>query len=139
MASSVSTQRPTSVSVVVALTWIAAFLDLVGGAVLVFFASSEEIQAATGASEASITSSGWVTLVIGILVAVVAIRLGEGSSGARLLVTTLMVLRVGVAIWVLVAAGAHGGTESIVTLALSAAVIYLLWSGPANDWFGSNR
>lgn len=139
MSNTAAVERPTSVSVVVALTWLAAFLDLVGGAVLVFFASSEEIQAATGASEASITTSGWVTLVIGILVAVVAIRLGEGSSGARLLVSTLMVLRIGVAIWVLIAAGTHGGTESILTLALSAAVLYLLWTGPASDWFTASR
>ena len=132
-------QRPSSVSVVVALTWIAAFLDLVGGAVLVFFASSEDIQAATGASQGAITTAGWVTLAVGILVAVVAIRLGEGSSGARLLVTALMVVRAGAAVWVLVVAGTHGGTESIVTLALSVAVLYLLWSGPANTWFAASR
>lgn len=139
MSNSVSHVRPSSVSVVVTLTWIAAFLDLVGGAVLVFFASSEELQAASGASEASITTAGWFTMGIGILVAVVAIRLGEGSSGARLLVSTLMVLRVVAAIWVLIAAGTHGGTESILTLALSAAVLYLLWTGPANDWFAASR
>lgn len=139
MSNSATVERPTSVSVVVALTWVAAFLDLVGGAVLVFFASSEEIQAVTGASEAAITTSGWVTLVIGIAVAVVAIRLGEGSSGARLLVTVLMVLRGGVAIWVLIVAGTHGGTEAILTLAISAAVVYLLWSGPASAWFAASR
>ena len=106
MTTSMPTQRPSSVSAVVALTWIAAILDLVGGAVLVFFASTEEIQSVTGASETTSTTSGWVTLAIGIVVAVVAIRLGEGSSGARLLVTTLMALRVGTAIWVLIVVGA---------------------------------
>ena len=130
-------QRPGSVTAVVFLTWMAALIDIVGGAVLVFFANNEDLLAASGASSAAVTASGWTTIAVGIVVAVVALRLGEGSSGARLLVTALMVLRVAAGIWVFVAAGSHGATESIVTVVLSAAVVYLLWSGTANDWFAS--
>lgn len=132
-------ERPGSVTAVVFLTWLAAIVDLVGGAVLVFFSSAEEIQAATGSSETAIRTAGWVTLAIGILVALVAIRLGEGSSGARMLVTILMLARVGSGIYLLVTTGAHGGTEAIVTIVLSAGVLYLLWTGAGAAYFEDAR
>jgi hypothetical protein len=135
--SSTYVERPGSVSAVVFLTWLAAALDIIGGLVLVAFAGTEEVQELTGASSGTLTTAGWTTLIIGVIVAVVAIRLGEGSSGARMLVTVLMLVRVGAGIWVLVVTGSHGATESLVTVVVSAAVLYLLWTGPASDYFAA--
>lgn len=131
--------RPGSVTAVVFLTWLAAILDLFAGILLVLFAGNEDVQAATDASSSTMTTIGWTTLIIGVLVALVAIRLGDGSSGARTLVTILMLFRVGAAVWAIIAVGTHGITEALFTLVLSGAVLYLLWSGPANDWFASSR
>ena len=135
--SSTYVERPGSVSAVVFLTWLAAAIDLIGGIVLVFFAGTEEVQELTGSSSGALTTAGWTTVIIGVLIAVVAIRLGEGSSGARMLVTILRVLRLGAGIWVLVVAGSHAATESLVTVVVSAAVLYLLWTGPASDYFAA--
>lgn len=132
-------QRPGSVTAVVFLTWLAAILDLFAGVLLVLFAGNEDVQAATDASSSTMTTIGWTTLIIGVLVALVAIRLGDGGSGARMLVTILMLIRVGAAVWAIIAVGTHGATEALFTLVLSGAVLYLLWSGPSSDWFASAR
>ncbi len=130
-------QRPGSVTAVVFLTWLAAILDVISGAVLVFFADVDDLQEATGSSATAITTAGWVVLVIGLLVALVATRLARGGSGARMLVTILMLVRVGAGITNIILTGSHGLTESLVTVVVSAAVLYLLWTGPSSDWFAS--
>jgi hypothetical protein len=136
--SSTTEQRPGSVTAVVILTWLAAVIDIAAGALLVFFSSSDTLQEAAGYSATAIAASGWTSLVIGILIAIVALRLGKGGSGARMLISLLMAVRSGAAIWIIVTTGSHGITEAVITIAVSAIVLYLLWRGPADDWFAAS-
>ena len=131
-------RRPGSITAVVFLTWIAAILDLIGGVVLVVFAGDEDVQAAADATSSTLSVMGWTLLVMGILVALVAVRLAAGGSGARMLVTILMLVRLGTAVWTLLVAGSHVATESITTMVLSGAVLYLLWTGPASEYFDTH-
>lgn len=131
-------QPPASLSTVVVLTWIAAALDLIAGVVLVFSANSEAMQAAAGESASTVTIVGWTYVVIGLAVALVAVKLRDGSSFARALVTALMLLRVASGLWLLFVAGTHGMTEALLTLVISGTVLFLLWTGPTSEYFARN-
>lgn len=130
--------RPGAVTTVVVLTWIAAILDMAGGLVLIVFAGDQEVQAAAGASSSTLTTMGWTVLVIGVVVALVATRLAAGGSLVRMLVTVLMLLRLGSGVWLLLAGGSHAATEAITTIAISGVVLYLLWTGPASEYFATH-
>ena len=129
--------RPGSVTFVMVLTWIAAILSVLAG-VLLLLAADDVLQEA-GVAGSTATTYGWAEIIWGVVAALVAIGLGNGNNFSRLLVTVLMVLRIGAAVW---AAIALSGTAGFWPIAIAAGfavlVLVLLWNNRANVFFATN-
>lgn len=131
--------RPTSVTVAIAVGWIAVVLDLVGGIALVLLANDENVTSALGVEGTTARTWGIVSIVIAVVLALVVYLLGKGSNVARMLVTIVMLLRIGFGAYVLVVFGSHQFAEAVVTIALAVTAIALLWNSKASDFFATNN
>jgi hypothetical protein len=119
------------------VTWIIAAFTILAG--VLFLVMSESALAEAGISDSTATTYGIVELVLGAVIALVAIGLGSGNNFARVLVSILMVLRLGVAVWAGIALWGHGGFWSAVIAGLLALlVLALLWNDRANAFFATN-
>jgi hypothetical protein len=137
MSSPAPAPRPGSVTTVVVVTWIVAIFTILGGLLFLFISDSALDEA--GISESTATTYGIVELVLGAVIALVAIGLGGGNNFARILVSILMVLRLGVAIWAGIVLWGHGGFWSVVIAGLLALlVLVLLWNDRANEFFATH-
>jgi hypothetical protein len=132
-------ERPTSVTVAVAIGWISVILDVVGGVTLLVLAGNGDVTSALGTDETTARTIGIVLLVTAAILALVVYLLGTGSNVARMLVTIVMLLRIGFAIWAIVAFGTHQLAEAIVSMAIAVTAIVLLWNDKANTFFATNR
>ena len=132
-------ERPTSVTVAVAIGWISVILDVVGGVSLLVLAGNGDVTSALGTDETTARTIGIVLLVTAAILALVVYLLGTGSNVARMLVTIVMLLRIGFAIWAIVAFGTHQLAEAIVSMAIAVTAIVLLWNDKANTFFATNR
>ena len=132
-------ERPTSVTVAVAIGWISVILDVVGGVTLLVLAGNGDVTSALGTDETTARTIGIVLLVTAAILALVVYLLGKGSNVARMLVTIVMLLRIGFAIWAIVAFGTHQLTEAILSMAIAVTAIVLLWNDKANTFFATNR
>jgi hypothetical protein len=75
--------------------------------------------------------------VFAVILALVVYLLGRGSTVPRMLVPIVMLLRIGVAVWAIVAFGTHQLAEGIVSMAVAVTAIVLLWNDNANAFFAS--
>ena len=129
--------RPGSVTTVMVVTWIVAILTILGGLLFLFISDSALDEAGISASTA--TTYGIVELLLGVVIALVAIGLGGGNNFARILVSILMVLRLGAAIWAGIVLWGSGGFWSVVIAGLLALIVLaLLWNDRANQFFATN-
>ncbi|GEL26732.1 hypothetical protein PSU4_56860 [Pseudonocardia sulfidoxydans NBRC 16205] len=127
--------RPGSVTVVVVLVWISAILQIIVGVLLLIVAATVG-TAQVDVSSGVIVAVGIFTLVIGLLTAAVASRLGKGGNGARIIVTVLEVLQIVGAITTLSVYGSTGaGSGSIGNIAIAVIILALLWNNRANEFF----
>jgi hypothetical protein len=131
--------RPTSVTVAVAIGWISVIIDLVAGVALLVLAGNDDVTSALGTDAATARTIGIVTLVMAAILALVVYLLGQGSNIARMLVTIVMLVRIGVSIWALVAFGTHQLAEAIIAIAIAVTAIALLWNDKANTFFATNN
>lgn len=127
-------QRPASVTIVVVLTWISAILSIIGGLFALF--SPATYVGELGWSENQIRLEGAIAIIIGLLIAIVANMLGNGSKFARLLVSALMVLRlIGGSLLAVFTIGSAafwiGATSALIALL----VLWLLWNAKAGAFF----
>ncbi len=119
------------------ITWIVAMLTILGG--VLFLVMSESALSEAGISGSAATTYGVVELVLGAVIALVAIGLGSGNNFSRLLVSILMVARLGGAIWAGIVLWGSGGFWSVVIAGLLALlVLALLWNDRANEFFATN-
>ena len=129
--------RPGTVTFVMVLTWIAAIVSIVGGIALLLASDNAINDAGIAASTA--TTQGWAEIVWGVVVALVAIGLGNGNNFSRLLVTILMVIRLGLSV---LAAFALNGLAVFWAIALAGVFaligLSLLWNARANQFFQTN-
>ncbi len=130
--------RPTSVTVAIAVGWISVLLDAVGGVALIVLAGNADVTSALGADESTARTMGIVGLVLAAILALVVYLLSQGSTIARMLVTIVMLVRIGFAVWGIVAFGTHQLTEAIVSMAVAVTAIVLLWNDKANAFFSTN-
>lgn len=129
--------RPFSVTLVMVLTWIIAIFTILGG--LLFLLADAATLAEAGMTKSAANTYGIVEIVLGLIIALVAKGLGSGNNFSRLLVTMLMLLRVGVAVWVAVQLWGYAGFWAVVIAGLvSLLVLIMLWSAKANAFFATN-
>jgi len=129
--------RPGSVTTVVVLTWIVAIFSIAAGVLLLV--ASDQVLDEAGISSGNATVYAWTEIVIGVVVALVAIGLGNGNNFSRLLVTLLMAVRAALSVWVAIVLWGHAGFWSAVVAGLIAVLILiLLWNDRANEFFRTN-
>jgi hypothetical protein len=128
--------RPGSVTVVVVLTWISAVIAIVSGVLLLIFAPAVRVQVGNSNVSTAVIIIGVVILVIGLLTAWVATRLGKGGNGARILLTILEVLQIAGALATLsTVSGSNTVSQSVVTIIIGVVILALLWNSRANAFF----
>ena len=129
--------RPGSVTVVVILTWIVAIMTALGG--ILFLLASDEVLADAGVASGDATAYGWVELILGALIALVALGLSGGANWSRILVSILMVIRLIAAVWAaLVLPGTIGFWPIVFAAVIATAILAMLWTGRANEFFNTN-
>lgn len=128
--------RPASVTFVVVLTWISAILAIAGGLFSVI--SPESLVDAPGEIN-QIRTEGFVSIIIGLITAMIASALGRGSKFARFLVSLLMVLRiVGSGIVFFLAFGSVFMWVALLNLVVALFILWLLWNAKAGAFFSGH-
>jgi hypothetical protein len=130
--------RPGSVTFVVVLVWISAILEIIAGVLLRVVAPLVRNEGASDVSMGVLITLGIVTLLIGLITAAVASRLGKGGNGARVIVTILEVLQIVSSIATIIAVGGSANiSSSLVTIVFAVVILALLWNNRANQFFAS--
>jgi hypothetical protein len=133
---SVSVQRPLTVSVVVVIAWIIGILNIVAGAVLLFTAGNDaELTAQTNGDLSAIRSWSIGLIIFGLIVALVASALGRGGQFARFLISLLMILRIFADIIFIGSYGTYDLNGAIFSVILAFIVLVLLWNSKASRFF----
>ena len=127
--------RPTSVTVAVVLTWIAAVTDVVGSVALFLLAGDAAVTGAIAASRAEIQFFALLSLVIGVLVVLVALGLQTRGRWALMAITVVMLVRVGVGVYSLLRFGPHHLTGAVLTIVVALLVLALLWNRASRRYF----
>jgi hypothetical protein len=135
MSSTAPAPRPGTVTAVVVLTWLSAIGAILGGVLALTL--SETVLADAGLEKTTATTYGIVELIIGVIIALVALGLGRGNNTSRILTSILMVLRIAASIWAAFTLP-NGVVTGIVGAAVSLIVLVLLWNEKANAFFATN-
>jgi hypothetical protein len=126
--------RPASVSFVVILTWLVAIVTIIDGVILLF--ASDDTLNAAGVNPDNATLTAWVSIVLGLVIALFASALGKGSGFARLLISLLMMLRFVLGLFaIFVLWGSSFIWAAVVLTLIALFVLYLLWNAKASAWF----
>lgn len=136
--STANVARPGSVTVVVVLTWISAILQIIVGILLLVVAAAVAPDIEINVGRGVLLTISVLVLLVGLITAAVASRLGRGGNGARMLVTILQVLQVAGAITTLIVYGTSGaGSGAIGNIVIGVIILALLWNARANSFFGA--
>jgi len=127
--------RPGSVTTVVVLTWISAIVAILGGVLALVL--SEESLSEAGISKSTATTYGWVEIVLGVIIALVALGLGRGNNLSRILVSALMVVRAAIGVWAMLNLP-NGVITGSITILVALLILFLLWNQRANAFFATN-
>lgn len=131
--------RPTSVTVVVILTWISAVLHLLIGVLLLVVAVA---VGSAGSGSVRVIGTGLavtlaiVYLLIGLITAIVAVRLGQGGRGSRMILTIIEVIAIVTNVVTWIAANSNQqAVSSVLAIAFAVIILVLLWNRTANEFF----
>lgn len=123
--------RPAAVTVVGALVWVNAALDLVAGFFLLIGAT---IGGDDDATRATWAIMGSVSLLSGALAAVIAFGLMRGNPVARIAITAIEVVSMAGSVSAAIA-NPSSATNEIVSALIALAIILLLWSAESTRYF----
>ena len=127
-------ERPASVTIVVVLTWVVAILAIIGGLFALF--SPSTYIGELGWSNSQVRLQGAITVIVGLITAILANMLGSGSKFARLLGSLLMILRlIGGALLALLSFGSVAFWVGITSALLALVVLWMLWNARAGAFF----
>lgn len=135
--------RPSSVTIVVVLTWINAILHLLLGVLLLVAAvvvgASAADAATRGIGTGLAVGLAIIYFIIGAVTAFVAVRLGRGGRGSRMLLTIIEVITIVTNLVTWIANNTtQQATSSIVGILIAAVILALLWNRQANDFFNAS-
>lgn len=127
--------RPGSVTFVVVLTWIYAIVMLINGGLWLFVAGDGGILADLDTTADGVRLYGWTLIIVGLIIALTAIALGRGSRFARFLINALMVLRIALDVWGLIAITGYPLWQGILSILWAALILGLLNNRRSSEWF----
>ena len=125
------TARPAGVTVVGALVWVNAALDLVAGFFLLIGATIGGDDEATRTTWAIM---GSISLLVGALAAVIAFGLMRGNPVARVAITVIELVSIAGSVSAAIA-NPSSATNEIVSALIALAIIVLLWSAESTRFF----
>lgn len=111
--------RPFSVTLMVILIWVNAIISILIG---------------LGGALGSDQSYGWGTVLWGVLVALIAIRISKGSRFLRMLLTVLLVIGLAISALLIFSDFFLAGINIVLNLFL----LWLLWNSKANAFFNQS-
>ena len=111
--------RPFSVTLMVILIWVNAIISILIG---------------LGGALGSDQSYGWGTVLWGVLVALIAIRISKGSRFLRMLLTVLLVFGLAINVLLIFSNFSLAGINIIFEIFL----LWLLWNSKANAFFNQS-
>lgn len=128
--------RPASVVIVTILTWISA-LGAIG---LGLWAVIDPSALASEGSLTQVRTEGFVSIIVGLVTAMVATGLARGNQFARFLVSALMLLRIiGGAIAVFLTFGSYYMWAALVSVLIAVLILWLLWNARAGAFFSGQK
>jgi hypothetical protein len=127
----VGVHRPAAVTVVGALVWVNAALDLVAGFFLLIGAT---IGGDDDATRTTWAIMGSASLLLGALAAVIAFGLMRGNPVARIAITAIELVSIAGSVSAAIANPASA-TNEIVSALIALAIIVLLWSRESTRFF----
>ena len=125
--------RPFTVTLMVVLVWVNAILTFLGGLALVLGADNATILEQFNGKADAARASGWVMIVLGVIIALIAIGLSRGSRFLRMLLTILVVLRIAADVY-LIFVSSYDAAGAI-SLTLNFFLLWLMWNSKANAYF----
>jgi hypothetical protein len=128
-------RRPASVTFLVVLVWINALFTLAAGVVFLLGANNANVVDQFNGNADAARLAGWVLIVLGAIVALVAIGLANGSNFLRILLTVLLVIRMASDIWLILRSQYDLG--ALVSIAFAIVILFLLWNSRADAFFRS--
>lgn len=130
--------RPRSVTVMVGATLLVAAFDFAIGLGLVLEAPlAGEVESAAGEVPAS--SAGWVSMVLSVCLLVLAVALLRGSNLSRLLLSMMLLVRIGYAWFLVTRFSTPTVLHGLPTLVVSGLALSLLWNRKANRFFETDE
>ena len=138
MSAPLAAPRPTSVTIAIVLGWIGVVADAIGGVALLVLAGNADVLSSLSTDASTARTMGIILLVVAVILAACVYLLGNGSNAVRMLLSVVMILRVAVSVWVIIALGTHNLTEAVVTIVISSVVLWLVWNQKANEFFATN-
>ena len=146
MSQSAPVQRPGSVTFIVVLMWILAIFEVIGGiaAVLVSFKSLTPQQAAQLLAEGvtdldQVRLAGIITVIFGILIMLFASGLKNGSNGARIFISIIVVLNILGNALGMGLLKVESVWSALLSIVLWLIVLAMLWTSRASAFFHSPR
>ncbi len=127
--------RPTGVTIVAILAWIAGALDIVSGTILLFQAGVESVADGLGGT-GPLYVAAIGSIVLGLIVVAVAAGLLTGNWVSRMIITVVQVLSI-IGSLFLAFAYLGGAVGEWLGIAVSLVVLFLLWGHKASVFFGS--
>ncbi len=128
-------ERPTRISVAIALSWLAGVLDITAGVVFLLVSSDDALLAVLSVGSSGALATGVGLLVVGAITLAVGAMLSSGANGARGFISVLMGARIIVHAWAFVALMLIGATESVLGIVIAIVVLATLWSPKSNGFF----
>ncbi|WP_084040409.1 hypothetical protein [Demequina sp. NBRC 110053] len=126
---------PAGVAFVGVLTLLNAVATMVLGGLLLWASGDAEVLGEVDLTADDAQIFGWSALVVGAITLLVGIGLFRGSRFARFLVITLMVIRIGLDVFALLAIDGYPWIQGAISIAWAALIIIMLTTSRASAFF----
>ncbi len=127
--------RPLGVTLVVAITWIVAIVDLALGAGLLVLSWNLDSSSAIDVAPSDVRVYGYMAITFGLITALVARALGRGSAAARRVVVVVNALRIALGVFAILTIGQAMAWQGMGEILLALVAIALLSTARARDFF----
>lgn len=144
--------RPGGVTLVVVFMWIAGVLEILGGAVYLWLSFNpsqipntltidQTLDAVTASNDLKgfLLTVGIVSIVLGVVTILLAGGLSNGSNGARIFVSILVVLQILSDAWEMTQLRGNTVYGNLLAILLWLIVLGILWSSRASAFFKQPR
>ena len=127
--------RPFTVTLMVILLWLNAIFSILLGISLLVAGDNSTFLEQYGNDGTAVSTAGWVYLIFGIVVALIAIRISQGGTVLRMILTILLVLRIAIEIVWLFSEPGPAAFGIVVNLF----ILWLMWNTKANAYFTQKK